>query len=491
MAKYPDLLKQSSIYFLGDMARRLASLIMMPLYTRCMSPAEYGAAELIDLTVMVASVVFGTLVMSDSMIRTYHVQSESRGRVISTGIYTVAVLSGALAILGIGFAHPMSLFLFRSTAYEGAVQAAFIALVFMNLAELGLVFQRMQHRAGRFVAISLTQLLLNIGLNIWLLVFLRMGVFGFVLGRLIAVGFSAIIVLVLTLREVGFKFDRMAARGMLSFGSPLLLSSWSIFIIHFSDRFFLTRYTTLAQVGIYALAYKIGFMVSYMVGEPFGRVWSVSLYKYASAPRWQEQFASVFRYLAFALVLVGLSLSIFSRQGLAILSNGAYAAGVRLIPVLVFAYVCREAGDFFRGVLFIGQRPGTFSAITVVCAMLNITLNYWLIPRHGAMGAAVATLLTWFAYMGICWIAAQFSQPIPYPLKALAVLSAACGLILYAGTLIEMQSLVIEGALKCLLLAAFTAVLLAAGYFPKSDLVELRRLALRRRELITLNVGLE
>lgn len=474
------------------MARRLASLIMMPLYTRCMSPAEYGAVELIDLVVMVTSIVFGMLVMSDSMIRTYHVQSESRGRVISTGIYTAAILSGALALLGMGFARPVSLFLFRSTMYERAMQVAFLALVATNLTELGLVFQRMQHRAGRFVAISLTQLLLNIGLNIWLLLFLRMGVLGFVVGRLIAVGVSAIVVLTLVFREVGFKFDRNAARGMLSFGSPLLLSSWSIFIIHFGDRFFLTRYTTLTEVGIYALAYKIGFMVSYMVGEPFGRVWSVSLYKCASAPRWQDQFAAVFRYLAFALVLVGLSLSIFSRQGLALLSNGAYAAGVRLVPVLVFAYVCREAGDFFRGVLFIGRRPGTFSVITVFCAALNVGLNYWLIPQYGAMGAAAATLLTWVAYMGICWIAAQFSQPIPYPAKALAALVTACTVILYAGTLIKMQSLVIEGALKCLLLGAFTVVLLAVGYFPKSDLIELRRrLALRRRELITLNAGLE
>jgi O-antigen/teichoic acid export membrane protein len=281
-------------------------------------------------------------------------------------------------------------------------------------------------------------------------------------------------------REVGAKFDVKALRDMAKFGSPLILSSAAMFVIHFGDRFFLSRYATLAELGVYALAYKIGFMVTYLVGEPFGRVWGVSLYSYISNPGWRDEFARMFRYLAFALFLAGVVLTVFSKQVFAVIASPAYIQGAQYVPILAFAYVFREAGDFYRNVLFINSRTSLFSGLAVSCAVLNTLLNLALVPSSGAAGAAWATLITWLAYMTVCWAAAWREHGIPYAVKSFVLLVTLCMPVFLLNARFRPQSLLLEWAVDLGSIALFIT-LSAYAYFPRTDRDSIRRyLAIRR-----------
>ena len=83
---------------------------MLPLYTRYLSPAEYGMVELIDLFVMVATMTFGVQAVTDSMVRLYHQYGGKDGNgagVISTAIWSCAILSGAVLILAVPLGVPV------------------------------------------------------------------------------------------------------------------------------------------------------------------------------------------------------------------------------------------------------------------------------------------------------------------------------------------------------------------------------------------------
>ena len=136
----------------------------------------------------------------------------------------------------------------------------------------------------------------------------------------------------------------------------MVLSGLSFFCIHFSDRFFLSRATSLTQIGLYSLAYKIAFLVTFLVGEPFERVWNIKLYGYTTSSDWQRRFGRVAAYLFFALVLVAVVLSLFANELLSVMANPSYRSAALLVPILVFSYVFREVGDFFRNLLFINKR---------------------------------------------------------------------------------------------------------------------------------------
>ena len=338
-------------------------------------------------------------------------------------------------------------------------------MFFGNLAELGFVYLRIRQWPVLFVCLSLAQLLVNVGLNVWFIAFRGMGVWGFVLARLLAAAVGAIISLAITTVSVGWRFHWDKAISLVKFGAPLIVSSVSVFVIHFSDRFFLSKYGTLAQVGIYALAYKVGFLVTYAVGEPFGRVWSVTLYGYVSEPRWQGEFARVLRYLTFALFGMALALSIFSTEGLSLVSSAAYGPAAALVAPIAFGYALREGGDFFRGVLFINRRTKVFGMITLFCAALNIVLNFLWIPTWGPAGAAWATFFTWFAYMILCWSTAVKEHRIPYTTGSFVRVFVLACVACFVGRQIPEGNLLLSLPLKTALLLVFAGSLRSQRLF--------------------------
>ena len=465
------LFKQSSIYLIGDTARRTVGFLMIPLYTRFLSPTEYGVIELIELFITVVTVLFGTLAISDAMVRIYHEYTEGKERsgVVYTAAVGMIVISLLAAAVGILLSRTISEAVFRSPDYADVISIAFVAMVFGNLTELGLVYQRMRQRAVFFVTFSLVQLAALLGMNIYFIVVARMGVRGLLLSKLICMAASAVVLLFIVLRDIEWKFHLDAARRMASFGGPLLISSASLFVIHFGDRFFLSRYANLDEVGVYALAYKFGFLVTYLVGEPFGRVWSVSLYDYVKRSDWKEHFARVAVYLTFCLFLAGLGLSLLIDQTLAVMSSAAFHAGAQLVPALAFAYVAREIGDFFRGVLFIDKRSRTYSVITFGCAICNLALNAWLIPTFHAAGAAAATLATWVIYMLCCWIIASRKHEIPFRARSVVLLAtvAVCVLIITKGA--SQIPFPLQWLTDSLLILLFVATAWGAGYFPVQE----------------------
>ena len=439
---------------------------MIPLYTRYLTPADYGIIELVELFVTIAGICFGLSVVGDSMVRIYHEYTgeRERGAVVSSAIFIVAALAASVAILTMILAGPFSALVFSTPKYAWLLRSAFLALLFSSVTEIALLYQQVRQRATFFVIFYVCQLLAGAGLNIYFIAFAGRGVWGFVLSKLVVTGVGAVVLLCIVLRETGFRFHWDSGRRMVRFGGPLMISSVSIFIIHFSDRFFLNHFRSLADVGIYALSYKLGFLVTYLVGQPFGNVWNVTLYAHVDEGRWKEKFARVFACLVFFLLFVATGISVFANGMLTLAVSRPYVAAAALVPVIALGYAFRETGDFFRGLLFINKRVFLFGRITVCCALLNLALDWALIRQFGAPGAAWATLLTWFAYMGCCWLLAVREHRLPISPAGLAALSAAGGAAYYISTFLRHGSLPAQLAGDGLLMLLFLAYGWKAGY---------------------------
>jgi O-antigen/teichoic acid export membrane protein len=460
------VLRQTSIYLIGDVMRRAVGFLMIPLYTRYLTPADYGTIELVELFVVIAGICFGLAVVSDSMVRIYHEYSseEDRGSVVASAIFTAVILGFVVVAVAMVASGQMSLMVFGATKYRWIIRSAFIALLFSSVTEIALVYQQVRQRAVFFVAFSIAQLVAGAALNVYFIAVARQGVLGFILSKLVVTSISAAVLLTLVFRETGYRFRWESARRMVGFGGPLMLSSASIFIIHFSDRFFLNHFTSLAAVGIYALAYKLGFLVTYLVGQPFGSVWNVSLYAHVSEERWKEKFARIGACLTFFLALVATGLAVFADGTLTIMASRPYAPAALLVPMIAFGYAFRETGDFFRGLLFINKRVFVFGRITLGCAALNLALNWVLIRSHGAAGSAWATLLTWLAYMTACWILAWREHRVPLSPVPLARLCALGGALYYASTFFHGLHIVGQLAADSLLMVLMVAYGWKAGY---------------------------
>ena len=430
----PSFLSQSSLYFFSNVARRGLSFFLLPIYTRYLSPTEYGVIEIIELLAAVMIVVVGVPMFADSITRLYFDFSDEKARasVVSTGMILTILLSSTLIFIGALGGALASNVLFHSPDYANLITWTFASVLLSNVTEVGLAYQRIRRRAA-FVAIySCAQFALAGGLNVYFLAIAHKGIWGFVFSKFISLGVGAAVILFLTIRETGFGFNPERCMRMIRFGRGLILTSVGFFIINFSDRAFLNSFRSTAEVGIYALAYKFGFVISYLVGNPFKSVWEVNVFDDMHSPRWKQHAAKMARVLALSLAGAALTLSVFAKPIIHMVAAPSYAAAAALIPILTFAYALREIGDFFNTAMLINKRMLQYAGAVVLSAAFNLALEWFLIRAWGAAGAAWATFLTWGVYAVVCWVMAQREHQIPVDMSAFAILSVICAFTVWA-----------------------------------------------------------
>jgi len=471
------LVQRSTLYFLCTIAGRAVGFVLIPLYSHYLTPAQYGTIELLELAIQILSLCFGLQSIGTALTRLFHDEGTAQGKNLATATALGMTVAANLLVIGavFPFAGSLSALVLRSSEYAWLVRAGLMGLLFSTLVEVVLTYVRLRDRVILFVAYTLASLVATALLNVYFIAFLGLGVWGFVLSKLIVTGAGCVWLLVMTLREVGFGLSQRMAQEMWRFGSPLIVANLAFFVIHFSDRFFLSAARGLDEVGTYSLAYRFAFLVTIMVAEPFERVWNVTLFSYTNQPGWELDFARVARYLTVALCITGLGLSLFGEIIIRFVSTSLYYSAAAVLPILAFAYVVREIGDFYRNILYINRSSAVVGGVAVISALVNLGLNYALIARFGMFGAAWATLLTWTLYMVLCWVRARKEHAIPFDIRSFSIAIGLSAGIYILITFMPRLPLMLEVASRLAWVAIFILLLGALRYFPKEEMYSIRR----------------
>lgn len=412
---FGGVLQASTLYLAGNIASRAVGFLAIPFYSHYLSAQQYGALELIELSTQAIGITFGLQSIGMVLARLFHDQTTVRGEreIASTSALSAGLLNTVIVGLCMMVAGPLSEQLFHNSRGAGLLQLAFIGMWFSNLAEVVLTYERIRERAKFFFYYSMISLFLTLAFNIYFIGVAGDGVYGFVYSKLIVTGGGTVYLAIRMVREVGLRWRQEFIPQFLRFGMPLVAASLSAFAIHFSDRFFLSSSVSLADIGRYALAYRFAFLVSVLVGDSFGKSWNVTFYRFSGRENWREEFARVGHYLIFALCLVALAICLAATLLLRFMVPESYYPPPFILPALVFSYVLREVGDFFRNLLLIEKKSGTVGNVGMVSAGLNFLLNFLLITNYGLYGATAATLGTWLVYMIIFWVLAWREHRVP------------------------------------------------------------------------------
>ena len=459
------LLQDSSLYLLGNIASRLVGFLAIPFYSRFLTPAQYGLIELIELSTQTIAIALGLQAIGAALSRLFFDQKTAEGEreVVSTSLIATAVLSAVVTIAAIAGSGQLSLLVFHTDEWANLLRAAFLAMFLSNMIEVVLVYERMRDHARFFLAYTLITLAATLGLNILFIGVFDFGVWGFVSSKLLVCTLGCLFLFFRVQRDVGFVWRGQYVPELVRFGAPLVLSSLSYFAIHFSDRFFLSSAVSLAELGRYALAYRFAILVSALVGDSFAKSWNVTLYRYIDRADWREQFARVAAYFTYILFVTALGIALFSPELLRVMVPKTYFPPPLLLPIIIVSYLAREIGDFFRTLLLINKRSGLVGRIAAGGAVLNIAANIVLIPRFGIYGAAIATFITWFAYMVVAWAVANGEHRLPVNTVAYLRLTVLLVAIYTLATLSRVHSIPVQLVLTTAWIAAF--MLVAFGIF--------------------------
>ena len=257
--------RQSLIYGLGPVVARFASLLLLPLYTHYLTPADYGQVETLTALVAVA-VTIAQLGLVNALFRfALERRGEARAAVIRTALATCAV-SGLVVVDDRGAPDADRGAAPARPGNGVAVAAARASGLWISLVyEPTVGLYRVEQRPARYLAITVVNVAVTIALSATLVISLSDKAFGLVAGSYAGTA-VALAVVAVDRRHVLYGYlDRAVLGPMLRFGLPFVPSRLALWGLNLSNRLFLLAFATQAAVGVLALGVRIGTSVALVV----------------------------------------------------------------------------------------------------------------------------------------------------------------------------------------------------------------------------------
>lgn len=465
------LLSQTVVYGLGDAVTRVAALFLLPIYTRFLSPADYGRLAVITLftTILALLLEFG---QRTAFFRFYFDSDSLEARRRLTGTVFIFLLLAAVAI-----SVPLILF-FDRIATPFIQDVSLIALV--RIALIGAVFDvgstvpfaifRAKQHAVQYASLSLARFLVGVVLSITAIVVLHRGVISLVFANLATSALFFLICVALTIREIEWTIELSLLKQLLRFGLPLVPASFAYWALNLSDRFFLQKYSDLSQVGLYSISYSIAGVLHLIMGW-FNTAYAPYCYSIAQDADARTVYARVTIYSITVLTLVGLGLSLFAREALAVLTPAAYHGAARIVPFIVLSYLFFELYYLLSFGFDLTKKTGYAPFIIGAGAVINLALNLILIPPLGMLGAAIATVLSYMMLPIIEYPIVRRLYPIPYEWARFAKLLTISTVVYLIGMWLKTGKVWVDVGVGSVLILGWGGALYLARFFPQNELL--------------------
>lgn len=409
--------RESLIYGLGTLLSRAASFIMLPVYTRLLTTADYGILQMLEMSLDVVSILISAGATAGVMRFYFAAQSDTQRRAVLGTAYLLQLGLNGLGSLAIVLAAgPIWRELLNGERDVSLVYIAAANFTIQALSGTPLLKAQIDGRAGLFTAFSVGRLVLQLTLNIVFLVGLGLGPKGILLSNLIASTVTGVASSLWFFRTTQPAVDGAAARDLWRFGLFYQLMSAGSFILTFGDRFFLERYLGLGELGVYGLAYQFGFLLASLTFTPFLRAWNPQRHQLAQTPAPARDAlynrAAVFYSL---LTIAGATgIAIFVGPLLTIMSDPAFRPAALIVPVVVLAYTLQAWSDSLMFHMDVALRTKYLSIGTWLTVGVILVLYALLIPPFGGLGAAAATALAFAVRLGLLHHWGQQVFPVRY-----------------------------------------------------------------------------
>src|SRR3954463_14928380 len=475
------LLTTGAAYQVADAVSKLIALALLPVYTRHLTRADYGTAELLLTTIILVSIIVRAG-LGEALVRLHFLDAdrERRRRLARTATGTLLVLSTLVAGAAALAAEPLSKALLGAS-HPAELRAAALGLwAFTNL-ELAYALLRVEERAQAFATASLANVVLTVGLTLWLVVGRDEGALGLLLGNYVA---SAVVLVGLWWSEreaFGLRpggIERAQLGPMLRFGLPTVPAEVSVFLLFFVDRFWLYRFESPDEAGLYSLSVKLAGIVVFTV-RAFQYAWPPLAYSIVDDAEASRVYARITTYYVLFTGLVVAALTLLGRWVVRIFAAPEFFAAHEALPWValgwalygLFLVLVAMAG---RAQVTVRNAPAALSGLIVNVALLAV-----LVPELGIAGAGLALVGAYAVMLVAMWALTHKLFPVAFEWRRLSLFVLIAGGLTAGGELLLPTEGIAGFVSRAAVLAAIPCVLVAARFFRPGELLAVRGLVRR------------
>ena len=383
MVSYKRLGKDMLLMTIGSFGSKLLNFVFVPLYTAILTTEEYGIADLISTTTTLLFPFF-SLIICEAMMRFALDKENNPKQVYAIGIKITLLGNFAFLLLS-----PIILLTPLKDQY-GFVIAYYITYSLQHALSY---FVRGINKTKAFAFGGIVQTLVVVLSNVLFLVVFKWGIIGYLVANVLGAIASIIYMFVSAkLYKYGFKLqktDKLLQKKMIAYAAPLIPNSASWWLADAASRFFLIAFIGTSASGLFSIANKIPHIMTTMTGI-IGRAWKINSTEGFGTEESKKFFEDAFSKLTSIMLLVISMMLVVNKSLASLLFQKDFYQAWQYAPLLLFS-TCMHAYAEFYGSIYTGAYKTKFLVIsTGMGAIINIVLNYLLIPVLGIMGAAIS-----------------------------------------------------------------------------------------------------
>ena len=402
-----DLIRKFSAFSIGPIAGALLGFLTVPIITHFISSAEYGKTSMFTLAQGAVSMLI-YLGMDQAFVREFNQEKENISRLMSNAIIIpiiFVIVLDAFILIKVEF---ISNILFDSPHEYGSIYLMALMFPFMIMENFAMLKIRMEERGGLYsffsVLLKLIVLLATITMFFLYEKSFRSVVYSMAVAEIVN-GIILYFVIVNRLKLSIKYFDRGLLVKMLRFGLPLIPASLLGWILTSMDKIMLRTMCTYSELGLYTAAFKIVSVLS-IVQTCFTLFWTPVAYRWYEEDVSKTRFEIINRLVSFIMTEMCLSLLLLKNLVAWILGQD-FVNAIYIFPfILLYPIMYTISEATCVGIVF--KRKTYYNIlISGVAGMVNIGLNYMLIPVLYGKGAAIATGIS---YMVFFWMRTIISR---------------------------------------------------------------------------------
>lgn len=420
MNKYKKLAMNTMVFAIGNFGSKILVILLTRLYSSNINPADSSTKELLEITANFLLPIF-TFSMSEAIIRYGLDKKYKKAQVFTTAM--------CLNIFGLALMFP-AMGILKFIPFLNFIDGyTMLLLVYVCTSALRSMCSQFVRAKGYVKLYSFDGILATLTLFIFNIIFIshkHMGVKGFMLSVILSDALSAVFLFWIAGLKRYFYikyYNKKLARSMMRFALPLIPTVIMWVITGFSDRLFI-RYmhsdvVTLGEdaAGIYGYASKIPNLIS-MISTIFFQAWNMSaIMENDSKDRsnFYEKIYSAYEsilFIASAVLIAGVK--IISPLLVSAKNFKEYGDVYIYTPILVIAVLFMCLDQFLSSIYTATKHTKNSFWTSFAASIVNIILNYFLIPVWGIQGASISTFLSYYLCFWARIIDARYYIPFKF-----------------------------------------------------------------------------
>ncbi|UCE99395.1 MAG: polysaccharide biosynthesis protein [Planctomycetota bacterium] len=418
--------KLGVVYILGIIIPHVLTVLVLPIFTHYLPPAQYGIVTLARQIWSPLSILIALGLLSAVASHYFRMEEARRPQLVKTVLIGLVIQMGLLcSVLSLAGIWVAEYLLPNLPLSPGLVLALWVMIVwtcfFSCLVLFGVTLTQLHERAVVSVSINLLNYLLQIILGIFAVVYLGWQGFGrqgtLLMGAIGASVFSFFVIW----RFASGKFDFSLFKRILRTGLGFVPHSFSGMLAITVNAWLVNKLVSTAALGVYGIAVLFGQLIQLPLNA-FGSAAYPTLAKLMSdgGTEARRQHSRLYTLLIAGISALALAVSLFAPVAIKILTAPGYHEAMRVVPILVFAWL-------IHGLYWVASNPVFYfggglwmATATISSVVVSIILNIILAPIYGLYGAAMAMVGCFFVRFVVITIVSHRLYPLPWQVGAIA-----------------------------------------------------------------------